>query len=529
MTATLESADLTSAGTPQVESGSTGPSRLLLVAALAVACLAVTPVAYLAIRATEVGWSRAFEILVRERTAELLLRSLGLTLGVTVCSVVIGVVLAALVTRTDLPLRRTTTALAAMPLAVPSYVAAYAWISTASSTAGFWGSLLVLTLCSYPYVLLPVVATLRRSDGAMEEVARSLGKSALVAFLTVTLRQSRPAIAAGALLVALYTLSDFGAVSLMRYDVFTRVIFQSYRASFDRTPAVVLSLVLVAVTVAITVAEARTRGRARQFRSGTGASRLATRIPLNRGQRLAALATVGLVAGAGIGFPAAVLTDWLVRGQSAGLDVSRLLPAAGSTVMVSALGAVAAAVLALPVGILAARERGRLVRFAEHASYAGHALPGLIVALAMVFIGIRVVPALYQQTPLLVLTYALLFLPAAVGAVRASVALSSPRIEEVARSLGKSTFGVLRTVTFPLAAPGVAAGGLLVMLTCMKELPATLLLRPTGMDTLATRLWTHTSASEYAAAAPYAALLVLISVPATLLLARTPSPRRTPR
>jgi iron(III) transport system permease protein len=196
------------------------------------------------------------------------------------------------------------------------------------------------------------------------------------------------------------------------------------------------------------------------------------------------------------------------------------VPAAGSTLYVSALGAAVAVVMAIPVGILAARSRHPVVRTIEHATYSGHALPGLVVALAMIFFGIRVVPGIYQQVPLLVLTYAMLFLPAAVGVVRASVALSSPRTEELARSLGRTPLGVLRSVTIPLAAPGIGAGAALVMLTCMKELPATLLLRPTGMDTLATRLWTHTSVSEYAAAAPYAVVLVLLAAIPTLLLTR---------
>jgi iron(III) transport system permease protein len=244
------------------------------------------------------------------------------------------------------------------------------------------------------------------------------------------------------------------------------------------------------------------------------------RYSLGAWQRVAVLSGLGAVAAVAVGFPLVSLGYWLARGTSAGIGLERIGPAAGATVMVSALGAVVAVVMALPVGILAARHRGPLARAVEHGSYAGHALPGLVVALAMVFFGVRVVPALYQQVPLLVLTYAILFLPAAVGVVRASVALSSPRTEEIARSLGQSPWGVLRRVTIPLAAPGIGAGAALVMLTCMKELPATLLLRPTGMDTLATRLWTHTSVAEYAAGAPYAALLVLLAAVPALLLTR---------
>lgn len=481
------------------------------------AAVALLPLGYLGVRAADAGLAGAWEILGRERTLWLLVRSLSLTGAVTGACLVIGVGMAWLTTRTELPARRTFAVLAALPLAVPSYVAAYAWVSAVPAVAGFWGTFVVLTLCTYPYVYLPVAAALRRADPGLEEVSRSLGRSATRTFLQVTLRLVRPAAAAGALLVALYTLSDFGTPSLLRYDVFTRVIHASYRSSFDRTPAAVLSLLLVAITVAVTVAESRSRGRAGQARVGAGAARAPAPVRLDR-WRVPAVGGCLLVAAAALGFPAASLGYWLSVGSSAGLDLPRLGAAAVSTAGVSVLGAAVATVLAVPVGILAVRHRTRGVRLLEHATYAGHALPGIVVALALVFFGVRFAQPFYQRTPLLVLAYVVLFLPAAVGAVRSAVALSPPRLEEVSRSLGQGQWASLRRVTLPLAAPGVAAGGAMVLLTCMKELPATLLLRPTGMDTLATRLWTETGAGAYAAAAPYAVLLVLLAAAATFAL-----------
>ncbi|TRW46118.1 ABC transporter permease [Georgenia yuyongxinii] len=494
------------------------------------AAVALLPIGYLFVRAGEAGAAEVWEILWRDRTLWLVLRSLGLAAAVTSACVVIGVTLAWLTTRTDLPGRRVWGVVAALPLAVPSFVAAYAWISVVPSLAGFWGTFLVLTACSYPYVYLPVAAALRRVDPALEEVSRSLGRSALRTYLTVTARQVRPAAAAGALLVALYALSDFGTPSLMRYDVFTRVIHTSYRASFDRTPAAVLSLVLVVLTIAITVAEARSRGRAGAARVGGGAARVPPTAPLGRARPLALVGTTA-VAAVSLGYPAVVLTYWMARGNSAGLEWERLLPAGASTLWVALLGALAATALAVPVGVLAARHHGRAVRTIEHTTYAGHALPGIVVALALVFFGVRWAEPIYQRTPLLVLAYAVLFMPAAIGSVRAAVAQSPPRLEEVARSLGHAPGAVLRRVTLPLAGPGIAAGFALVTLTVMKELPATLLLRPTGMDTLATRLWTETGVGAYAAAAPYAVALVLLAAVPTFLLtraqARLVAPRRT--
>lgn len=503
-------------------SGSGGgerPPALLVVPACLAGALALLPLVYIAVRAAEGGWETAADVVLRERTLWLVLRSVGLTASVTTACLVVGIGLAWLTTRTDLPARRTFAVLAALPLSVPSFVAAYVWISALPGIAGFWGTFLVLTSCTYPYVFLPVAAALRRADPALEEVSRSLGRSARVTFLTVTVRQVRPAAAAGALLVALYVLSDFGAPSLLRYDVFTRVIHSSYRASFDRTPAAVLSILLVVLTIAITVAESRSRGRAGQARVGSGVARTAAPARLGR-LRLPAVTACAAVAAVALGFPAVSLGYWLVRGSSAALEPGRLLDAASATVGVSLLGALLTTALAVPVGILAARYAGRGVRVLEHSAYAGHALPGVVVALALVFLGVRFVRPIYQETPLLVIAYAVLFLPAAVGAVRASVAMSPRRLEEVSRSLGQGQWASLRRITLPLAGPGVAAGAALVLLTCMKELPATLLLRPTGMDTLATRLWTETGAGAYAGAAPYAVLLVLLAAVPTYLLTR---------
>jgi iron(III) transport system permease protein len=508
------------ATTPDSAGPTNRPGRsaplVLLVPGVLAAAVALLPLAYLAVRASERGAGVVADVLLRDRTLELVLRSLALAGAVTAACLVVGVSLAGLITRTALPGRKVWAVLVALPLAVPSYVAAFCWLSLFPRLDGFVGSALVLTLVSYPYVYLPVVAALSRIDPAHEEVARSLGRGAVRTFVSVTVRQIRPAAAGGGLLVALYVLSDFGAVAMLRYDVFTRVIYTSYRSSFDPTPAAILSCVLVALTVIILWAETRTRGRARYASLG-GSARRHRLVPLGR-WALPAVAWCSAVVGLAIGLPLVALAYWLGRGTSAGVDVAELSSAAVSTLGVSALGALLAVALALPVGALAGRYRTRTARLLEQAAYAGHALPGIVVALSLVFLAVRYAQPVYQELPVLVLAYAVLFLPAAVAAVRASVAQCPPVLEDVARSLGRTPAGVLRSVTLPLAGPGVAAGAVLVFLTCMKELPATLLLRPTGLETLATRLWSHTEVGAYAGAAPFAvALLVLAALPTALL------------
>jgi iron(III) transport system permease protein len=446
-------------------------------------------------------------------------RSVALAAVVTAACTVLGVASAFLVTRTDLPGRRVFGVLAALPLAVPSYVAGFAWVSTVDRFAGFWPAALVLALGSYPYVYLPVAAALRGTDPAQEEVARSLGRGPWRTFASVTVRQVRPAVAAGALLVALYVLSDFGAVSIVRVDVFTMAIFTAVNLGFDRTGALVLATVLVVLTALLLTGEAFTRRRgARYARLGGGSGRPAALIRLGRWRWPALLGLAG-VAALALGVPAVSLVRWFAAGVSRPGSLAEIAAAVVNSLEVAALGAGLTILLALPVGVLTARAPGPVATALDRLAYLSHALPGLVIGLSLVFFGIHVAYPLYQTLWLLALAYAALFLPLAVGAVGAATAQAPPVLEEVARSLGRRPIHVLRTVTVPLAAPGIGAGAALVFLTCMKELPATLLLRPTGFDTLATELWTHTSVAAYAAAAPYAALLVLVSaVPVAVLI-----------
>ncbi|WP_117211218.1 ABC transporter permease [Allorhizocola rhizosphaerae] len=471
-------------------------------AAVAASAVALIPLVYLGVRVGEAGWDRITGEILTERTALLAGRSVALAAVVTVACVVIGVASAFLVTRTDLPGRRVFGVLAALPLAVPSYVAAFAWVSTVDDFEGFWDAALVLTACSYPYVYLPVAAALIGADPAQEEVARSLGRRP---FLSVTMRQIRPAIAAGGLLVALYVLSDFGAVSIVRVDVFTRAIFTSINLGFDRTGALVLATVLVLLTLALLVGEHMTRTRGARYARGSLRTHARVRVGWIPVPFLALVSAVAL------GVPAYALARWFVAGVSRPGSVAEVVTAASQSFVAAALGGVVTLLLALPVGLLNARSPGPLATVLDRIAYVSHALPGLVIGLSLVFFGIRVAYPLYQTIWLLALAYAALFLPLAVGAVSSAAAQSPPVLEEVARSLGRSPLFVFRSVTVPLAAPGIGAGAALVFLTCMKELPATLLLRPTGFDTLATELWTHTDTAEFAAAAPYALVLVLVS------------------
>lgn len=489
----------------------------MAVAALG-AAISVLPLVYLVLRATERGWAGVEVTLVRRRTLDLALASLHLAALVTVATLVIGIGLAWLVTRTDLPLRRVVQVAVGLPLALPSYVAAYGWIGYRPDLAGRNGAAIVLTTISYPYVYLPVMAALRRCDPALEDAARSLGHRPWSVFRRVVLPQVRPAAVGGGLLVGLYVLSDFGAVATMRHNVLTSVIYQSYRSSFDRTPAAVLGCLLAALTIAVVVVEGRSRRRrGGAAKVGSGAVRDQPIVHLGA-LRWPLLAVPTALVGVSLGLPAWGLRRWSAMGRSRAAT-DELWAAAANTLEVGALGALAVVVVATPIALLTVRHPGWVPRLAERASYAGHALPGVVVGLSLVFFGIRFATPIYQELPLLVLAYLVLYLSLGLGAIQAAVAQVPPALEDVARSLGRSGAQVWRTVTLRLSAPGIGAAATLVFLTIMKELPATLFLRPTSFETLATELWSKTSSGAYAAAAPFAVAIVLVAALPTALLA----------
>jgi len=489
----------------------------LVMAAGVGAVIAALPVVYLLDRARIRGLDEVRDEIFQRRTYDLVVRSATLMVVVTLACTVLGVVTALLVTRTDLPLRRLWLVVLALPLAIPTYLAAYAWVSVRPSLAGFRGAALVLILTSYPYVYLPVMAALTRLDPAQEEVARSLGLSPLAVTWRVTLRQIRPAITAGALLVALYVLSDFGAVATMRYEVFTWVIYGAYNAGFNPARAAILSVVLLGLALFLVGLEMASRAGSAATRVGAGAARPSVLLSLGPLRPVATALVVG-VFGLSIGFPTVSIARWLQRSVDADIDVGALGDAAWASLRVSLLAAIVTTLLAIPIGVLAARYRTRTSATIERASYLAHALPGIVIAISMVYVGVRLLRPIYQETPLLVLSYAVLFLPLSVGSVRAAVEQSSIRAEEVARSLGRRPVRAFVEVTGRAAAPGVGAGTALVFLAGMKELPATLLLHPTGMQTLATGLWQRTSVSDYGGASPYAAALVLFAAIPTAVL-----------
>ncbi|HVC39296.1 MAG TPA: iron ABC transporter permease [Candidatus Dormibacteraeota bacterium] len=494
--------------------------RALLAASLLVAALLLLPLAFLALQARGVGWPELSQLLFRRLTLNLLWNVVRLGVVVTALAAVIGTGAAWCVERSDLPGRRVLALLLILPLAIPDFVVAFGWVSVLPGVSGFGGAVLVMTAGLYPLVYLPVAASLRGADPSQEETARTLGLSSLGAFRRVTLRQARPTILAGCLLVSLALLAEYGAFEILGYQTFTTEIFTEFQVGFNAPAACALSLVVVLIGLLVLSGEGALRDRGRVARSGNRRGSSSARVRLGA-WRWPALALLLAVIGVALGMPLGVITYWLLRGGGSTLPQgASVASAAGITLLYSGAAAAVATVLAIPVALLAVRNPRPGIRLLERSTYIVQGLPGLVIALGLVFFALHYLPFLYQTSGLLVAAYAILFFPLAYVAVRASVLHAPPALEEVGRSLGGSPLMVRWRVTLPLIAPGLAAAFCLVFLSAVTELTATLILVPTGVQTLATQFWAYTGNVSYGAAAPYAAAMVVISIVPGLLLGR---------
>ena len=522
----MTSAGSASSGSSRRGTASLAPaSRLLVVLALIPTALIALPIVYVLMRSGGAGWDGIWNELARPRTAMLLGNTVTLCLSVTVFSGLIGYAAAWFTERTDLPAKWLWRVLCCLPLAMPAFVASFAWKSLGPAFQGMSGAILILTMESFPLIFLPVAASLRGMDPGMEEVSRSLGKGPLATFWRATLPRTLPALGGGALLVAAHMLSEFGALSLLRVQTFTTAIFQQYELQFDNSSAAVLSALLMLLCLPVAFGEMWLRRGVRFSKVGRNTARRGSPARLGRAAPFVVLGLL-LIAILSLGVPFGRLGYWHVKGVSAGRGLDALGPALFGSLSLALPGTVVTTLIALPLVLLALRSTGAFARFADRLPYVVHGLPGLVVALALVYLSIRLLPAIYQTRAVLFAAYAILFLPLAQSAIRASAELVPREIEEVARTLGRSPLQAFVTVTLPSLAPGLGAALALVALELMRELTATLILAPTGVVTLATEVWLHTNDSAYAAAAPFAALLVLISgVPVYIFTLRTLRPR----
>jgi iron(III) transport system permease protein len=491
----------------------------VLAAALAVAAASVLPLVVIGVQAARSDTGAALDFLLRPRVAELLTNTVTLIACSGVACLVLGVGAAWLVERTSLPFAGLWRVLLVAPLAVPAFVNSYAWISLRPTTDGLTGAVLVTTLSYFPFVFLPVGAALRGLDPALEESARSLGLGPWRVFARVVAPQLRPAVLGGVLLVCLHLLAEFGALQMLRFPTFTTSVLEQYDAGFTSSASDLLACVLVLLCLTLLGAELLLRGGARYARLGPGARRRAAPVRLRRWTP-AALGGTGVLVALALGVPLAAVVRWL--GAGAGWDPAAVASSGVQTLSLAAAGAALTTAAAFPVAWLVDRRRDRIGLVVERVTYVASSLPGVVVGLALVTLAVRGAPVLYQTSALLVAAYAILFLPRAVVNIRSAVAQAPPELSDAARALGAGPWRAATRVLLPLTLPGTLAGFAMVFIAVSTELTATLLLAPTGTRTLATGFWSASDSLDYAAAAPYAAAMILLSAPMTYVLLRRP-------
>ncbi len=515
--------------------------RVLRATGLLLALLFAFPGVYLVYRNFASGADPA-GLLISERTIGPLWRSLRLTISVSAAALVLATTLAWLTTRTDLPMSRLWRALLPLPLVFPTFVGAAAYIHTLNpgglandlltmvgvqrtpELRGFGGAWLVLTLMTYPYVYLPVTARLRQLPGTLEETARVLGDGALKVFWRICVPQIATAMGAGTLLVFLYTLSDFGAVQLMRYDTLTRAVYTNHLA--NPPVALALSLILLVLAALVVLGERRF---SRSLPDGSGTtSKHPVVYKLGR-WRAVAVGFVVLVAGAGVGAPMVALLDWagsgLIRsatgGRSLTIEFSQVLDATFNTLGVGVLAAVVSAAAVLPIALLAGRYRSRTGSIAHAVVISTFALPGILIALSMRFWTLRSDLAydLFNNTmTLLIFAYVVRFGSLAMGVTLVAVRNVPDGLHDSARLLGAGRLRRFFAVDLPMMGPGLLAGTGLVLLSVMKELPISLFVSPLGFSTLTTRIFGSFEDAFVAEAGIMAVVLVALSFLLTWVL-----------
>lgn len=540
------------------------PSTRLVYLTAAAAGLVALPVLALVLTAS----SREALAIWPHLTANVLPAALwntGLLLaGVALFCGSVGIGAAWLVTQYEFPGRRSLEWLLVLPLALPTYITAYVYVEILGfqgplqsalraltgwrSLRDYWfpdprnlpGAILILGLVLYPYVYLSVRALFSMQSAALIESARTLGTTRWRLFWRIGLPMARPALAAGLTLALLETLNDIGASEYLGVRSLTISVYTTWINRGSLPGAAQIACVMLLVVVGLMVAEAHTRG-ARRFTLPVKRPRPPGRIELSGADAWLATFACILPALFGALLPLAHLLGELWRRDLFAQADAALWRAFANTVAISAVAAVL--IVAIGLGVAAALRLGReraLPALARIASL-GYALPGTVLALGLL------VPlaafdnlvadagrALFGASPgllllgsggALVIAYLVRFLTIAVNGVESGYARISPRIDDAARSLGADRRELLRRLHWPLTRPAVAAAALLVFVDCMKELPATLLLRPLNFDTLSTLVYGHASRGVFEDGALAALLIVAIGLYPALRLARADEKR----
>ena len=499
-----------------------GVSRALVGLCVVVALAVVAPIGVTILQAFQGGFSAVSGALGASSSRTLLVHTVLVAVVATPICGIFGVGAAWFVERTRLPARRLWALLLVAPLTVPLFVTSYAWATLGVQLQGFLGAAGIIAFSYYPIVFLLVAVSLRGLDPALEEAARSLGLGGRQVFFRVVLPQLRPAVLGGLLLVALDALVEFDAFVALKFQTFSLDVYAQYRLGFSTSGAAALSLFSIVLCVALLFGEARLRGDANYTRVSHGARRAPIRYDLGRWV-LAVLAGLALLVAVSVGVPVAMLVDWFSQSSNAALagatsNLQYLWPATVTSIYLGVGSALLALVFALPVAVLAIRRQGLFARSVERATYLSFALPDLVAAIALSYAAVHYVRFLYGSFALIVFAEAILFVPFAVVAMRATLGQIEPALEDSSRSLGSGALATFWRVTMPLARPGVVAAAVLVFAFSLGDLATAQVLLPLNLFTLGTEFQANSTTVAFAAAAPFAAVLIGLAMAAAYVL-----------
>ena len=495
-------------------------------------------VIFSAITADTAVWQRLWTT----RIPELLFNTFSLAVSVAIIDLVLGVSLAWILTRYRVVGSTFWDWLIILPLAIPSYVLAYTytyllqrhgpleqfWQMVAGSDAqtfspfSFAGATLVMSLNTFPFVYLLARSAFKNFNISFEEAARATGASRLSTFFRVSLPMIRPSLIAGLFLAILYVVSDFGAVSMLRYQTFTYAIYQQMTGRFDNTAAACLSLLLVSLAFAFLIGERWFRQRSRFYQT-TGRYRKPIPQACSSIQNLCFTGYLIVVIATAFGLPVYLLIQWTLDALTAGDLPTGFMGYLGNSLFLAGVTATLAIVVGVPLANLACRKQTWASLLCIQGAYTGYVLPGPVAALAVLVLITQLTPELYGTVIVLLIAYLVHFLPVALQGMESTLQQLSPNLEEAAKSLGAGAFRTFSKITMPLVRGGFVSAWILVFVQCLKELPATLLLRPVGFDTLAIRIWLEASEELYQLAAPPALLIIAITIPVVLLLMKNPT------
>jgi len=527
------------------------------IAASAAASLCLLPLLAVAI-ASLLGGTGTVAMLLDTVLPRYALATLQLVVLVSVGTIAIGTGAAWLVTATRFPGVRALEIALALPLAFPAYVLAYAYTDlldhpglvqsllrdfTGWGPRDYWfpevrslgGAALMLTLVLYPYVYLLARAAFLQQSATAFLAARALGRGAWASFLRVSLPMARPAIAAGALLAVMETIADFGTVSYFGVHTFATGIYTSWFSMADRAAAAQLALCLLAFALLLALLERMQRGAARHHATGHRFERLAP-TALHGWQAAGAFALCGLPVLLGFALPVVLLLEMSI-GSEQDLFSPRYIGFIRNSVTLAGIAAVVTVCAAIVIGFRQRLDPGRSADAAAYIARLGYAVPGGVIAVGLlvpfaafdnaldafmrdtfdVSTGLLVTGSIW----LLVAAYMVRFMAAALGAYEGGLATLPQNIDAVSRTLGSSPGNLMRRVHLPLLRPSVLTAVLIVFVDVMKELPATLIMRPFNFDTLAVQAHRLAADERLDGAAVPSLVIVAVGLLPVILVCRS--------